>query len=116
MKKATFKKLAQAGVAVFGATASLLLILQTQRADAGDKTAEAASSSTTVTSTAQPTEKIGKSGSQLWSENCARCHNMRSPSSYSDTEWDVVMHHMRVRANLTSEEHKKILEFLKSAN
>ncbi len=52
----------------------------------------------------------------MWSENCARCHNMRSPSSYSDTEWDVVMHHMRVRANLTAEEHKKILEFLKSAN
>jgi cytochrome c5 len=58
----------------------------------------------------------GKGGSQLWAENCMRCHNVRSPSSYSDAEWEVAMHHMRIRANLTAEEHEKILEFLKSAN
>jgi len=39
---------------------------------------------------------------------------MRSPSSYSDAEWEVVMHHMRVRASLAPEEHKAIQEFLKS--
>lgn len=58
----------------------------------------------------------GKGGAELWSENCARCHNLRSPSTFSDAEWDVAVHHMRVRANLTPEESKKILEFLKSAN
>lgn len=58
----------------------------------------------------------GKSGMQLWSENCVRCHNDRSPASYNDAQWDVVMMHMRVRANLTAEEHRKILEFLQSAN
>ncbi len=58
----------------------------------------------------------GKGGAQLWSENCARCHNVRSPASYSDGDWSVSMHHMRVRANLTAEEHVKILEFLKSGN
>jgi nitrate/TMAO reductase-like tetraheme cytochrome c subunit len=58
----------------------------------------------------------GKGGAQLWTENCIRCHNIRSPSTYSDAEWEVSMHHMRIRANLTAEEHKKILEFLKSAN
>ena len=58
----------------------------------------------------------GKGGSQLWAENCTRCHNIRRPSSYSDAEWEVAMHHMRIRANLTAEEHSKILEFLKSAN
>lgn len=58
----------------------------------------------------------GKGGAQLWAENCVRCHNIRSPSTYSDAEWDVAMHHMRIRANLTAEEHRKILEFLKSAN
>ena len=57
-----------------------------------------------------------KGGQQLWSENCARCHNMRSPGAYSSAEWQVVMHHMRVRANLTAEEHKAILEFLKSSH
>jgi hypothetical protein len=57
-----------------------------------------------------------KGGSQLWAENCGRCHNIRSPSTYSDTEWQVILHHMRVRANLTAEEQKKILEFLKASN
>ncbi len=57
-----------------------------------------------------------KGGAQLWAENCVRCHNIRSPSTYSDAEWDVAMHHMRIRANLTTEEHRKILAFLKSAN
>ena len=55
-----------------------------------------------------------KSGAQLWAENCVRCHNIRSPSNYSPAQWDVVMMHMRVRANLTAEEHKKILAFLKA--
>src|SRR5437773_6175040 len=61
--------------------------------------------------TAAPT---GKSGAALWAENCVRCHNIRSPSSYSPAQWEVVMTHMRVRANLTPEEHKKILAFLKA--
>jgi hypothetical protein len=56
----------------------------------------------------------GKSGAQLWAENCVRCHNIRSPSSLSPAQWEVAMMHMRVRANLTPEEHKKILEFLKA--
>jgi cytochrome c5 len=61
-------------------------------------------------------QSSGKGGAQLWAENCVRCHNNRSPSTYSDAEWDVAMHHMRIRANLTAEEHRKILQFLKSAN
>jgi hypothetical protein len=56
----------------------------------------------------------GKSGAELWADNCVRCHNIRSPSNYSPAQWEVIMMHMRVRANLTPEEHKKILEFLKS--
>ncbi len=56
----------------------------------------------------------GKSGAQLWAENCIRCHNIRSPGSLSPAQWEVAMMHMRARANLTPEEHKKILEFLKA--
>lgn len=55
-------------------------------------------------------------GAQLWSQNCARCHNIRPPSSYSDRNWDIIVHHMRVRANLTAEEYESIRNFLKSAN
>jgi len=90
-------------------------LLQTARAIAGDKTTE--SSVTSTTTARAPMQKMQtKDGSQLWSESCAMCHNMRSPSSYSDAEWEVVMHHMRIRAHLTPDEHKAILEFLKSAN
>lgn len=57
-----------------------------------------------------------KSGNQLWSENCSRCHNIRPPEYYSDAQWDIVVHHMRLRANLTGEEQRKIAEFLKASN
>lgn len=58
----------------------------------------------------------GASGAKLWAQNCSRCHNARSPSDYSNEHWEVAMLHMRVRANLTAEEHKKVLEFLQSGN
>ncbi len=55
-------------------------------------------------------------GAELWAQNCRRCHNFRDPTSLSDAQWDVVMMHMRIRANLTAEEHQLILEYLKSSN
>jgi mono/diheme cytochrome c family protein len=69
-----------------------------------------------VAAGATPSAAAEKSGSQLWAENCVRCHNIRSPSSLSPAQWEVAAMHMRVRANLTPEEHKKILEFLKSGS
>jgi cytochrome c1 len=67
--------------------------------------------------TAAPAEGVSaQRGAQLWADNCVRCHNVRSPSSYSDAHWEVVMLHMRVRANLTEDEQKEILDFLKSAH
>lgn len=58
----------------------------------------------------------GKGAAQLWAQNCMQCHNNRSPASYSDAEWDVATQHMRFRANLTAEEYRRILEFLKAGN
>lgn len=60
--------------------------------------------------------KIEKSGAQLWGEVCNRCHIAPSPADYNDTDWQTISLHMRVRANLTEKESKKIEEFLKSAN
>ena len=57
-----------------------------------------------------------KGGAQLWAENCNRCHYAPAPDRYSDAQWDVVVHHMRMRANLTGEEARQIAVFLKSAN
>lgn len=55
-------------------------------------------------------------GAQLWAENCIRCHNYRAPASLNDRQWEIAMHHMRVRANLTANEHRLILQFLQAAN
>jgi hypothetical protein len=57
-----------------------------------------------------------KSGAQLWAAYCMRCHNMRSPDQFGPAQWEVVVHHMRQRANLTGQEAAKITEFLKSAS
>ena len=57
-----------------------------------------------------------KPGSQLWAENCVRCHYAPSPSTFSDREWELVGLHMQTRANLTHNERVKIVEFLKESN
>ncbi len=61
-------------------------------------------------------ELDAKAGAQLWGENCVRCHNAPSPSAFSDTEWETVAQHMRVRANLNSNQVDKIVKFLQMAN
>ena len=58
----------------------------------------------------------GVTGQRLWAQNCIRCHNSRSASDYSAAHWDVAMLHMRIRANLTAEEHVKIRQFLLSGD
>ncbi len=57
-----------------------------------------------------------RAGALLWSQNCSRCHNLRNPRERGDRGWDIIAHHMRVRGNLTAEEHRLILAFLQSAN
>ena len=58
---------------------------------------------------------MGLSGEELWSNNCLCCHNIRPPTMYSDAQWDVIVHHMRIRANITGQEQRAIVAFLKSA-
>jgi cytochrome c5 len=55
-------------------------------------------------------------GQELWSNNCQRCHNLQSPAMYSPAQWDIIVHHMRVRANLTGADQRAITEFLKSSS
>jgi len=63
-----------------------------------------------------PAPASAASGAMLWAQNCGHCHNLRSPDSYSDAQWDVVALHMRVRGNLTANERTQILAFLRSAH
>ena len=63
-----------------------------------------------------PEEGDFAQGSKAWSENCARCHNMRSPSDLRDDQWATSIFHMRVRAGLTGQETRDILTFLQGSN
>ena len=55
-------------------------------------------------------------GAQLWSQNCGRCHNYRDPGEFSDAEWAVIIHHMRVRVPLYGKDADAILTFLQGSN
>jgi len=59
-----------------------------------------------------PQAVAAKSGAQLWAENCQRCHNTPSPSTFSPEQWQTVGMHMQSRALITEDEKKKIVEFL----
>jgi hypothetical protein len=61
-------------------------------------------------------EMAAKTGVQLWGENCQRCHNTPSPSTFSPEQWETVGMHMQTRALLTENERDKIVEFLKTTH
>ena len=58
----------------------------------------------------------GPDAAKLWAQNCSRCHNVRAAVTCSDAQWDVIVHHMRVRGFLTGAESRAIVQFLKEAN
>ncbi len=61
-------------------------------------------------------DALRNAGARIWADNCIRCHNIRTPASFSDRQWGIIVHHMRVRANLTGEQHEAVLRFLQAAN
>jgi mono/diheme cytochrome c family protein len=55
-----------------------------------------------------------RQGARLWSPYCGSCHNARPSAERSPAEWDTVMMHMRVRANMLAPDARALLEYLKS--
>lgn len=64
---------------------------------------------------AQRSEQVGE-GARLWNATCNRCHNVRAPQERTDRQWDVIVSHMRTRANLTKSEVQAVAAFLKEVN
>ncbi len=52
-------------------------------------------------------------GAELYAINCSRCHPERYPTEFTSAQWQTIMLHMRVRANLPAAQCKEILKFLK---
>ena len=54
-------------------------------------------------------------GAQLWPVYCNTCHNARPGPEFSPAEWNMIMMHMRTQANLTGQDARAILEYLKQS-
>jgi cytochrome c5 len=55
-------------------------------------------------------------GAMVFAWTCGSCHSERYPKEHTDTEWDMIVTHMRVRANLTGEQAEAVLHYLKENN
>lgn len=64
---------------------------------------------------AKPAKKTTKkqlSGADLYATHCNRCHPERYATERTASQWNTIMMHMRVRANLPATEAKAILKYL----
>jgi mono/diheme cytochrome c family protein len=52
-------------------------------------------------------------GAELYAINCARCHPERYATEFTSGQWQTIMLHMRVRANLPAAQVREVLKFLK---
>jgi hypothetical protein len=51
-------------------------------------------------------------GAELYAVNCNRCHPERSPTEWNAAQWQTILTHMRVRANLPAAQARVILKYL----
>jgi mono/diheme cytochrome c family protein len=54
------------------------------------------------------------SGAELWTLNCSRCHMIRSPGEFTAGQWQTILMHMRVRANIPAAQAREIQKFLEA--
>jgi cytochrome c5 len=52
-------------------------------------------------------------GAELYAINCNRCHQERYPTEFTSAQWQTIMTHMRVRANLPAQQVKAIVKYMK---
>ena len=60
----------------------------------------------------KPVAKSGLSGAELYAIHCNRCHPERYATEFTPGQWQTIMIHMRVRANLPADQAREILKYL----
>lgn len=65
--------------------------------------------------TAEDRRMLFRRGARLWPIYCNTCHNARPGADFSPVEWNMIIMHMRTQANLTGEDARAVLEYLKSS-
>jgi mono/diheme cytochrome c family protein len=66
----------------------------------------------TDTKKSEPAKKK-LTGAELYAINCNRCHQERYPTEFNSAQWQTLITHMRVRANLPAKQAKEILKYMK---
>jgi len=51
---------------------------------------------------------------ELWTINCSRCHMARTPGEFTAAQWQTILRHMRVRANLPASQARELQKFLEA--
>jgi mono/diheme cytochrome c family protein len=70
-----------------------------------------------VAAESEPTEtQLFLKGAKLWGAYCGLCHNARAGGEFNRLEWDTLLLHMRVRANLPPEDAEALRVFLRSSH
>ena len=62
-----------------------------------------------VTAKQKPAHLNEDDGQKIFEQNCSRCH--QAPEGFSPRISGTIVHHMRVRANLSREDEQKLLRF-----
>jgi mono/diheme cytochrome c family protein len=70
--------------------------------------------SQTKVETTTPVKAEPLSGAELWTLNCSRCHMVRSPGEFTAAQWQTILMHMRVRANLPAAQARELQKFLQA--
>jgi len=69
----------------------------------------------TVAAQDEPTEKeLFRRGAKIWPYYCGHCHNARPGGEFNRLEWDTLMLHMRVRANLPAKDAEALRVYLRA--
>lgn len=61
-------------------------------------------------------KQLFRTGAKLWPHYCAYCHKARPASEFNPEQWQIIMMHMRVRANLPAKDAEAILAFLRDSH
>lgn len=74
---------------------------------------DATNSAGTVPAACAPCYEEALSGGRVFTMYCGACHNARALGERPFASYESAANHMRVRANLTGEEYRKLMVFLR---
>jgi cytochrome c5 len=98
-------------IAVISSAALFVTSLATaQTPAAASKTKQETKITTTVTTKPEPL-----SGAELWAMHCSRCHMTRTPGEFTAAQWQTIIRHMRIRANLPAAQAREIQKYFEAS-